>query len=158
MKTAKRLKQAVFEIGSKLCMMQILLEIVTPDRIVFSEAVDMVTCPSALGTIGILSRHIPLFAKLVEGELKIKKGSDEFFLSIGGGFIEVTKEKVMVLVTRAVKAQELNEQEILKARKQAEEALKAKPTIDEYKVAQQTLRQSLIDMQILRRRKRGRPN
>ena len=129
------------------------LEIITPERIAYSEEVDMVVAPSVMGTIGILPRHVPLFAQMVEGELKIKKGKDEIFLAIGGGFIEVTKTKVSVLVTRAVHAKELNEAEILKARSSAQEALKTKPTGKYLAAAQALLRQSLVDMRLLRRRK-----
>jgi F-type H+-transporting ATPase subunit epsilon len=133
--------------------MTLKLEIVTPERVAYSESVDMVTVPAVTGTLGILPRHIPLFAQLTEGELKIKKGSEEIFLAIGGGFVEVTKEKVMVLVTRAVNAKELSEQEIKRAREQAEEALKQKPTGKELAAAQALLRQSLVDSRILMRRR-----
>lgn len=129
------------------------LEIITPERIAYDEPVDMVVVPSVMGTLGILPRHIPLFAMLIEGELKIKKGNEDYYLAIGGGFIEVTREKVMILVTRAVKAHELNEQEILRAKKEAEEALKSKPAGKDLVLAQAMLRQSLVDMRILRRRK-----
>lgn len=135
-------------------MSSFLLEIVTPERIVYSDQVEMVVVPSSLGTAGILPRHVPLFSLLVHGELKIKKDSEEYYLSIGGGFVEVTREKVMVLVTRAVKAQELEEQEILRAKKEAEEALKTKSGPEAWISAQTILRQSLVDLRILRRRKK----
>jgi len=129
------------------------LEIVTPERIAYTDEVEMVSVPSVLGTMGILPKHIPLFAALTEGEVKIKKGNDEVYLSIGGGFVEVTKSKVIILVTRAVHYKELNEVEIAHAKKEAEEALKQKPTGKELTVAQALLRQSLVDLRILRRRK-----
>lgn len=129
------------------------LEIITPDRIAYTDDVDMVVVPSTMGTIGILPRHIPLFAQLTEGELKIRKGNEEFFLAIGGGFLEVTKAKVSILVTRAIHARELNEQEILKAKKEAEEALTRKPSGKELIAVQTLYRQSLIDLRLLRRRK-----
>lgn len=134
--------------------MSLLLEIITPDRIAYTDSVEMVTVPGVLGTMGVLPKHIPLFAQLSEGELKIKKGTEDYFLSIGGGFIEVTKEKVIVLVTRAVHAKELNEKQILEAKKRAEEALKEKPTGQPFIVAQTLLRQTLVDLKILRRRSR----
>jgi F-type H+-transporting ATPase subunit epsilon len=131
------------------------LEIITPEKIAYTDTVEMVTVPSVMGTLGILPKHIPLFAQLIEGELKIKKGNEEFFLSIGGGFIEVTKMKVMILVTRAVHANELNEQEILKAKDRAIEALKSKPTGDAFVSASSLYRQSLVDLKLLRKRKKG---
>lgn len=134
-------------------MSTILLEIITPERIAYTNEVDMVVAPGILGALGILPKHIPLFSQLVEGEVKIKKGQDIFYLSIGGGFLEVIKNKVMILVTRAVNATELNEQEILSAKRAAELALKQKPAGQAYLSAQAILRQSLFDLKILRRRK-----
>ncbi|MBM3282780.1 ATP synthase F1 subunit epsilon [Candidatus Gottesmanbacteria bacterium] len=130
-----------------------LLEIITPDRIAFSDTVDTVTAPSASGIIGILPGHVPLFSRLVEGEIKITKGKEEFFLAIGGGFIEVTGSKVIVLVTDAYHAHEINEQEVLAAQKNAEEALKAKPTGAAIAEAQALFRRSSIALKVLRRKK-----
>lgn len=131
------------------------LEIITPEKIVYSDTVEMVTLPSTMGMIGILPKHIPLFAQLIEGELKIRKKNEEYYLSIGGGFVEVTKEKVMILVTRAVHAQELNESEIHKAKERALEALKQKPTGDARAQASLLYRQSLVDLRILQKRRKG---
>ncbi len=133
------------------------LEVITPEKIAYTAEVDMVTLPSVMGTIGILPKHIPLFAQLTEGEVKIKKGGEEIFLAIGGGFVQVSKDKVSVLVTRAVHYRELNEVEINKAKQEAQQALKNKPTGKELIQAQTLFRQSLIDAAILRRRKH-RPN
>lgn len=131
------------------------LEIITPERIAYTDRVDMVVVPSEMGNLGILHNHIPLFAQLSQGELKIKKGNEEYFLAIGGGFVEVTREKVMILVTRAVKSAELSEAEILRAKKEAQEALRQKPTGSALVSAQALLRQSLTDLKILQRRKKG---
>ena len=131
------------------------LEIITPEAIAYTDMVDMVVVPSQMGNLGILHHHIPLFAALTHGELKIKKGNEEYFLAIGGGYVEVTKEKVMILVTRAVKSTQLNESEILRAKKEAQEALKQKPTGDALVSAQTLLRQSLTDWKLLQRRKKG---
>src|SRR3989338_5793763 len=112
------------------------LEIVTPERIAFTDQVEMVVVPTKVGNIGILPRHISLFAQLTEGILKIKKHQEEYYLSIGGGFIEVAKDKTIVLVTRA-----------------AEVALKQKPMGAALTTYKTLYRQSLIDLKLLRRRK-----
>lgn len=133
------------------------VEIITPERLIFSQDVEMVVAPSKMGPIGILAKHTPLFAELEEGELKIKKGGKENFLSIGGGFIEVTSQKTTILVTRAVAAAELNEKEILEAKKRAEEALRGKPKGEALAAAQALLRSSLVDLKLLRRRRKPYP-
>lgn len=130
------------------------LEIITPDRIAYQEDVNMVTVPGASGYMGILPHHVPLFSRLTHGEVKIVKGDEEIFLAIGGGFVEVTKEKVIVLVTKAAHADELNEQEILRAKEKAEEILREKPSREAIEYATQMLRGSLVDLEVLRRRKR----
>lgn len=133
-------------------MTTFLLEIITPERIAYQEQVEMVIVPAIDGLAGILAHHVPYFTQLTEGELKIVKGNDEYFLAIGGGFLEVTPEKVSILVTRAVHSQEINEKEVLDAKKNAEEALKGKPTGEALVAAQSLLRRSLVDLKVLRRK------
>ncbi len=134
-----------------------LLQIITPQKIAFTDQVDMVTAPSAAGVVGILPHHEPLFTRLIEGELKITQNKEESFLAIGGGFMEVTPTKTVVLVTDALHAHEINEQEVLVAQKRAEDALKAKPTGAELIEAQSLFRRSSIALKVLHRRKRVTP-
>lgn len=135
-------------------MNQFLLEIITPERIVFSEEVREVNVPGAAGQMGILPHHVPLFSRLTEGEVKVISEKDVMYLAIGGGYIEVTPKKVSILVSEAYKADEINEKEILEARKRAEEALKEKPEGDALLAAQAMLRRSTIALKLLERRKR----
>lgn len=132
--------------------MKFLLEIITPERKAFSEEVDMVTAPTLTGTIGVLARHVPLFTSIVEGEVKITQNNREYYLAIGGGFMQVTKEKVTILVTRALHADELNEEEIEKAEKQASEMLARAEKGAERAAAQTILRRSILEMKVLRHR------
>lgn len=137
--------------------MKFLLEIITPERKAFTEEVDRVMAPTPNGTIGVLARHVPLFTSLVEGEVKIVNGENEYYLAIGGGFMQVTKQKVIILVSRAVHADELNEEEIKKAEIAAKEILKNAAKSDERAGAQSLLRRSLLEMKVLRHR-RNRPS
>lgn len=134
-------------------MTTFLLEIITPEKIVFSNQVEMVTVPSVTGFLGILPGHQPLFTKLTSGELKIKQKNEEFFISLGGGFMEVTQEKVSVIVTKALHAEELDEEKILKAKEEAEEALKNPPTPEQAIATQAMLRSILVDLKVARRRR-----
>lgn len=130
------------------------LEIVTPEKSILTDQVNLVSVPAKTGRLGILARHTPLFAQLTEGEVKISKNNQNMFLSIGAGYVEVTKEKVLVLVSRAFHADALNKQEIIHAKEQAEAALRQKPTGQALTIAHIALRQSLVDLQILRRRRK----
>jgi F-type H+-transporting ATPase subunit epsilon len=130
------------------------LEIITPQRQAFSEEVDAVSVPTSRGAVGILGHHQPLFSALTEGEIKITSGSKEFFLAIGGGFMEVTKKGVSILVSRAVHADEINEAEIKKAQEAAKEAITRKVTGTELAQAQSVLRRSLLELKVYKRKNR----
>ena len=129
------------------------LEVVTPEKIAFAGEVEMVSAPSVEGVLGILAGHAPLFAKLTGGELKILKEGKEDFFSLGEGFMEVVPEKTTVLVTRAVNADELDEETLLKAKRAAEEALRQGPKGEALVSAQALLRSILIDLKVKKRRK-----
>lgn len=134
-------------------MSTFLLEIITPQRQAFSEAVERVTVPTPSGIVGILAHHEPIFTALSEGEIKITSSEKEYFLSIGGGFMEVMKDKVSILVSRAVHAEELNEAEIKKAQTAAQDVISRKATAEEMASAQAMLRRSILDMRVLGKRK-----
>lgn len=129
------------------------LEITTPERIAFSDQVEMVVAPSASGVVGILHGHVPLFTRLVEGEVKITRDGEDSYLAIGGGFLEVTPDKSIILVTSAYHAEEINEQEVIEAKKRAEEALASKPTGAALIEAQSSFKRSIIAMKVMRRHK-----
>jgi F-type H+-transporting ATPase subunit epsilon len=132
------------------------LEIVSPERLALSQEVSQVTVPSEDGEITILPDHILLFSTLTEGEVVIQANGEEQYLVIGGGFVEVTDEKVIILVSRAYKADELNEEAILKAKKEAEEAIERGVTGLELQSAQAFLRSTLVDLKVIRRRNKRR--
>lgn len=137
-----------------------LLEIITPEKIAFSDQVEMVTASTADGVVGILPHHVPLFTRLVEGEVKIDKKGEDMYLAIGGGFLEVTPTKTILLVTEAYQAQEINEKEVIEAKKRAEQALASKPTGEALIAVESLIRRSEIALKVLRRHRkaRGVPN
>lgn len=129
------------------------LDVITPEKVVFSDEVSLVSVPSTEGVLGILPHHANLFALLTHGEVKIKQGDRHTFLSIGGGFVEVSPDKTIVLVSHAKNWEELDEAEIEAAKTRAEEDLKTKPTGEHLIALQGALRQSITDLKILHKRK-----
>lgn len=125
------------------------VDIITPARRVYSEEVDAVFVPTDSGQIGVLPKHIALFTTLTEGEIKLVKGQKEWFIAIAGGFMEVVKNNVSVLVARAAHADELNEAEIKKAQALAKETLKHKGEAKDLADAQAILRRSILEMKVL---------
>ena len=132
------------------------LDIITPQREAFSDEVDAIYVPTKNGIIGVLPHHIGLFTALTEGEIKIFFKGKEWFMAIGGGFMEVTKKSVSILVSRAVHADELNEAEIKKAYASAKDVIADKGKGQERADAQTILRRSILELKVLKRREHHR--
>jgi F-type H+-transporting ATPase subunit epsilon len=136
--------------------MPLQLEVVSPERRVFTDEVDMVVVPGRNGQLGILPHHTPLISSLGVGELRIKKGGTEQSLLISGGFVEVRPDKVIVMADLAEHSDEIDEAKAAAARKQAQaelEAAKDPVDIDRVRAALQT---ALMRERIAtRRRSRG---
>ena len=89
--------------------MPLTLEIVTPEARVYSETVDTVVIPTVEGEVGILPGHIPLVAQVGAGELRATKGGVTELLVVGGGFAQVTGEKVSILADSAIEEEKIDE-------------------------------------------------
>jgi F-type H+-transporting ATPase subunit epsilon len=100
-------------------------EIVTPECVVLKEEILQVTVPTRNGEITVLPNHIPLVSALQSGviEIKTKTGETEI-MSVSGGFIEVLKNKVVILADTAERAAEIDEQRAEEARERAEKLKK----------------------------------
>src|SRR3989337_905918 len=110
--------------------MPLLLEIVTPERQGFSEQVDSVVCPGVEGELGILPHHAPLLTTLGVGELRIRRGGEEEYFAIAGGFLQVRPDKVVVMAETADMASEIDLEKAEQARREAERALEAVEGVD----------------------------
>jgi F-type H+-transporting ATPase subunit epsilon len=107
------------------------LEIVTPEKQVFSGMVDSVTLPSTTGYLGILPGHAPLLAELGIGEVSYKAGDKTEFLFCSWGFAEVLPEKVVLLAQTAEAASDIDIKRAEEAKARAEQRLASKdPGVD----------------------------
>ena len=136
--------------------MPLQLEIVSPERRVYDDEVDMVIVPGRNGQLGILPRHTRLISSLGVGELRIKKGGTEQSMLISGGFVEVRPDKVIVMADLAEHSDEIDEARAAEARKRAEAELEqAKDPVDIARV-RAALQTALMRERIAtRRRSRG---
>src|SRR6478736_5847970 len=110
--------------------MPLLLEIVTPERQVFSDQVDAVVCPGIEGELGVLPHHAPLLTTLGVGELRIRKGGTEEFFAIAGGFLQVRPDRVVVMAETADMASDIDLEKANEARREAERALEGAAQTD----------------------------
>ncbi|MDA8353768.1 MAG: F0F1 ATP synthase subunit epsilon [Firmicutes bacterium] len=108
------------------------LDIVTPERKVYSEQVDMVIARAVEGDIGILPNHSPYVSPLAITAVRVKKDEEEFLVAVSGGFIEVRGGTVTVLAETAELPDEIDVDRAEAAKKRAEERLadKQKEGID----------------------------
>jgi len=124
------------------------LDIVTPERIVYSEDVNMVIARTTDGDIGILPGHIPLVAGLPIWPLRILKDDGETQLSVCSGFIEVLPEKVTVLAACAELPEEIDVARAESAKHRAEVRLQESNDELDTKRADAALRRAMIRLQV----------
>lgn len=98
-------------------------EIVTPERIVFSEEIESLVIPAERGYLGVLAGHAPLLCSLQPGTITIRGDRGEQHFSTAGGFMEVTPEKAVLLTESAEEASTIDVKRAEEAKKRAEERL-----------------------------------
>ncbi len=132
--------------------MKITFEIITPEREVLKTEISQLTVPTAEGQITILPHHIPLVATLLPGEIIAKQNGEEILMAISGGFLEVLKNKVVILADTAERAEEIDEKRAEEARKKAQE-LKDKRRFDrvEFATLQAKIEKELARLRVARR-------
>ena len=138
--------------------MPILLEIVTPERLVYEDEVDSVNVPGIEGELGILPHHAPLLSILGFGELRIRKGGAEESFAIVGGFVQVRPDKVVVMAETADLAAEIDLEKAQEARREAERALETGYSEGaDLSAARAALQTALMRIRVAERRHREGP-
>ena len=138
--------------------MPILLEIVTPERLAYSDDVDAVVLPGSEGEMGVLPHHAPLVSTLGVGELRIRKGGTEESFAIVGGFVQVRPDRVVVMAETADMASEIDLERAQEARREAERTLETgyHEGVD-LSAARAALQQALLRIRVAERRHREGP-
>ena len=138
--------------------MPLLLEIVTPERLAYSDTVDAVNLPGIEGELGVLPHHAPLVSMLGLGELRIRKGGTEESFAIVGGFLQVRPDRVVVMAETADMASEIDLEKAQQARLEAERTLEGAPTdAVDLAAARAALQQALLRIRVAERRHREGP-
>lgn len=104
--------------------MTIHVDIVSAEKEIFSGLAEMVFAPGIMGELGIAPKHSPLLTYLAPGEVRLKLpgGTEESFY-VSGGILEIQPHVVTVLSDTAVRAEDLDEAAVLKAKEEADRAL-----------------------------------
>ncbi len=138
-------------------MAGIRLDIVTAERAVYSEEVDIVVAPGVEGELGILPHHAPLMTTLRVGELRVRKGGEEFSMAVSGGFLEVRPDRIIVLADAAERAEEIDLARAEEAKRRAREQLSQRPSGVDMAQSEAALRRSLVRIKVGERRRRRTP-
>ena len=128
---------------------QLLLEVVTPDRLVLSAEAEVVVCPGVEGQFGVLPGHIPFLSALEIGEMYYKAGGKTEYLAVSGGFAEVTGEKVTIVAESAEVGREIDVERARRAQERAEKRIAAGKTAEiDWARAEAAMRRSLMRMKV----------
>ncbi len=130
------------------------LDVVTAEKVVFSEDVDIVVAPGIEGEIGILPHHANLMTILKAGELRIRRSGEEVYMAISGGFLEVRPDRVVVLADAAERDIEIDLKRAEEAKKRAQERLAHRvPGVDVAR-AEAALARSMARLKVAQKRRK----
>jgi len=133
--------------------MKLVLEIITPTKVVLSEEVDELTVPTVDGEISILPNHVNLLTKLMPGEMVIRNGSKSDLFAVTGGFLEILDNHVNLLADYAIRADDIEIAKVEEDKERAQKAMKEKLNEEDFRVANAELAKSLLQLKVARKRK-----
>ena len=132
--------------------MPISVEIVTQEKIVFSEpAADMVVVPGTDGVIGVLPHHAPVLTTLADGELIVRKGRAEESFAIFGGVVDIRPDRVIVLADLAESSYDIDSAAMEAARASAEKLMAQGVPAEENREATLALRRAELALNLQRK-------
>jgi len=137
-------------------MPKVTFEIVTAERIVYTDDVDVVAAPGIEGQLGILPQHAPLMTMLQPGELMVRKDGEEQSIFVSGGYLEVQGNKVTVLADTAERAEEIDTERAEEARRRAEQRMALPPDQVDHARAQAALLRSLVRLKVAQKGRKRR--
>jgi F-type H+-transporting ATPase subunit epsilon len=133
-------------------MATMLFEMVTAEKLLFSDQVESIVAPGEAGELGILPHHAPLLSILKSGELRVTQDGQEQSIAITGGFLEVLDNKVTVLADAAEHADEIELERAEEAVRRAEERIASRDADLDLERAIGSLRRAQVRVTVARRR------
>ena len=128
------------------------LEIITAERQVYADDVDLLLAPGIEGELGILPHHAPLMTALQPGEIMVRKDGEESYLAVSGGFLEVMGNRVMVLADACERSEEIEEERAQEAVRRAQERLAGRDADLDLERALAAVRRAESRLRVARRR------
>jgi F-type H+-transporting ATPase subunit epsilon len=128
------------------------IEIVTPERRVYSNEVDMIIARGGDGDLGILAGHTPVVTTLKVSHLRIRNEGTETTIAVSGGFLEVKPEKVTVLAEAAELPEEIDVDRATRSKERAERRLNDKGDSTDHARAELALARAINRISLATRR------
>lgn len=129
-------------------MSTFLLEIVTPERKVYEQEVNMIIVRGVEGELGILPNHIPLVTPLKIAPLEAKKSGGTDTIAVSGGFMEVRKNKVVILAESAELPEEIDVDRAKAAKDRAQKRLQARQDDIDYRRAEMAMQRAMTRLSV----------
>ena len=131
------------------------MDVVTPEQIIYSDFVNSVTVPGVDGEMGIWPHHSPLITLLQPGELRIRKGSEEIGIAVGGGFLDVRRDSVIILADTAERDESIDVQKAAEAIQRAQQtSSNTRMSAADKAAADASLRFELVRLKVAEKQKR----
>lgn len=129
------------------------LDVVTIERSVYSDDIDVLIVWGTEGQLAILPNHAPLMTMLQPGELMIRKDDREIYMAVSGGFLEVLNNRVVVLADTCERAEEIDIKRAEEAKERAEKLVSSQLGKADLAEAEAALRRSLSRIKVARKKR-----
>ena len=129
------------------------LDIITAEKLVYSDEVSSVVAPGSAGQLGILPNHAPLLTSLKPGELKVLKEGEESNIAVSGGFLEVLQNVVTILADTAERAEDIDFERAEAAMKRAQDKVNSSDSDMDLEKAIQALKRSQARVYVSKRKR-----
>lgn len=129
------------------------IEIITPEKIIFSGNADQVILPTAAGQITVLPSHQAMVSALAAGELVIKDGGNETFMAVSDGLIQIHPDRVRILTDTAERAEDIDEIRAEQAHRRAQDLMAEKKEDVDYTSLTAKIEKELARLHVARKRK-----
>jgi F-type H+-transporting ATPase subunit epsilon len=129
------------------------VDVVSAEEQIFSGEAEFVVLPGIAGELGIYPRHTPLLTAIRPGavRMKVPGRTDEEFVFVQGGYLEVQPHRITVLADTAIRARDLDEKAALEAKRAAEEARANKNSAEEIATAEAELAVAMAQLEAIRK-------
>ena len=129
------------------------IEIITPERITYSGPAVSVTLPTAAGQITVLPGHIPLVSPLAAGEAIVRNGSDEVYLAVSTGIVQINADSIKILTSSAERAEDIDEARAEQARQRAVQLMAERRDDVDYTALSAKIEKEIARMHVARKRR-----